>query len=48
MEKLAGQLEEMRLLNQPAWERLAAVVEARGVGEYVLPGFESKVPMYAF
>ncbi len=48
MEKLAGQLKETRLLSQSAWERLAALIEARAVGEYVLPGFESKVPMYAF
>ena len=48
MEKLAGQLGEVRLLSQPAWERLAALVEARAVGDHALPGFEPKVPMYAF
>jgi len=48
MEKLASQLKETQLLSQPAWERLAALVEGRAVGEHVLPGFESKVQMYAF
>ena len=48
MEKLASQLKELRLLSQPAWEQLAALVEARPVGEHALPGFESKVHMYAF
>jgi adenylate cyclase len=48
MEKLAGKLGESRLLSQPAWERLAAVVEAKEIGRHVLPGFESETAMYVF
>jgi len=48
MEKLAGKLGEVRLLSKTAWERLAALVEARAVGDHAVPGFETKVPMYAF
>lgn len=48
MEKLAGQLGQPRLLSQAAWERLAALVEAKEVGHHRLPGFESEVAMYAF
>jgi len=48
MEKLAGKLGETRLLSHPAWERLAALVEAREVGRHVLPGFEAEVAMYTF
>jgi pSer/pThr/pTyr-binding forkhead associated (FHA) protein len=48
MEKLAGRLAEPRILSKAAWERLAAVVEAREVGNHAMPGFESKVAMYAF
>jgi hypothetical protein len=48
MEKLAGKLGEPRLLSKAAWERLAALIEARSVGDHAVPGFESKVPMYAF
>jgi adenylate cyclase len=48
MEKLAGRLGEARLLSQAAWGRLAALVEARAVGNHALPGFASKVSMYAF
>jgi adenylate cyclase len=48
MEKLAGKLGEVRLLSKAAWERLAALVEARAVGDHAMPGFETKVPMYAF
>jgi adenylate cyclase len=48
MEKLAGRLGEARLLSKAAWERLAALIEARAVGDHAVPGFESKVPMYAF
>jgi adenylate cyclase len=48
MEKLASRLGESRLLSQVAWERLAALIEAREVGRHVLPGFESEVAMYAF
>jgi len=48
MEKLAGRLGEVRLLSNSAWERLAALVEARAVGDHSVPGFETKVPMYAF
>jgi adenylate cyclase len=48
MEKLAAKLGQARLLSQAAWERLAALVEGRTVGRYILPGFSSEVPMYAF
>jgi pSer/pThr/pTyr-binding forkhead associated (FHA) protein len=48
MEKLAGKLGEPRLLSQPAWERLAAVMEGREVGCHSLHGFESTFLMYAF
>jgi adenylate cyclase len=48
MEKLAGTLGEPRLLSQPAWERLAAVVEGREVGYHPLQGFESTFLIYAF
>lgn len=48
MEKLAGKLGEARLLSQVAWERLAALVEARPVGDHALPGFESEYSMYAY
>lgn len=48
MEKLAARLGEPRLLSQAAWNRLAALVEARELGSHSLPGFESKVLMYAF
>src|SRR5205085_2261915 len=48
MEKLAGKLGELRMLSQPSWERLAALVEARELGRHSLPGFEAPVAMYAF
>jgi adenylate cyclase len=48
MEKLAGQLGEIRLLSGAAWERLAALVQAREVGRHTLPGFEDPVPFHAF
>jgi adenylate cyclase len=48
MEKLAGSLGQPRLLSQAAWERLAAVMEARELGSHSLPGFESKVTVFAF
>jgi len=48
MEKLAGTLGELRLLSEPVWERLAALVEAREVGRYSLPGFDRQSPFYAF
>ncbi len=46
MEKLAGQLGELRMLSQAAWGRLAALVEARELGAYPLPGFEGALMMY--
>src|SRR5262249_12251553 len=39
MEKLAGKLGELRLLSQPARDRLAGFVETREVGHHTLPGF---------
>lgn len=48
MEKLAGKLKEPRLLSHAARERLAASLEARELGNYRLPGFESETAMYAF
>ncbi len=48
MEKLAGRLGEPRLLSRTAWERLAALMEAREVGSHSLPGFDAKALMYAF
>jgi len=48
MEKLAGRLGQPRLLSQPAWERLAAVLESKDVGAHPLPGFGAEFRMYAF
>jgi adenylate cyclase len=48
MEKLAARLGEPRLLSGAAWERLAAGVEARPVGNHAMPGFKSETPMYAY
>jgi adenylate cyclase len=48
MEKLASKLGELRLLSQSAWERLAALIEAREVGSHNLHGFEVQFSMYAF
>jgi hypothetical protein len=48
MEKLAGILKEPRLLSPAARERLGASVEARELGRFRLPGFETEIPMYAF
>jgi adenylate cyclase len=48
MEKLAGKLGELRMMSQAAFDRLAALVEARELGRHSLPGFELQVPMYAY
>ena len=48
MEKLAGQLGQLRMLSHPSWERLAALVEARELGRHAMPGFEAPVAMYSF
>jgi adenylate cyclase len=48
MEKLAGRLGEIRLISDEAWQRLAALVQAREVGFHALPGFENPVPFHAF
>jgi class 3 adenylate cyclase len=48
LEKLAGSLAEVRLLSQAAAQKLTALVEVREVGLHSLPGFETKVPVYAF
>jgi adenylate cyclase len=46
MEKLAGELGAPRLLSETAWARLAALVEAREVGRYSLPGFNEPFLFY--
>ena len=48
MEKLAGSLKELRLLSEAAWSRLAALVEARDIGQHALAGFELKYPFYTY
>ncbi len=48
MEKLAGTLGHLRLLSEPARDRLAAVVEAREAGSHVLAGFEQAARFYTF
>jgi adenylate cyclase len=48
MEKVAGKLGETRLLSHPARERLGTLVQARDVGQHLLPGFETAVTMHAF
>ena len=48
LEKLAGGLGELRLMSEPAWERLAALFEARELGEHSVPSFDAKVKLYAF
>ena len=48
MEKLTGKLGHPRLLSEPAWERLAALVEAREAGAHALAGFETPAKFYTF
>jgi adenylate cyclase len=48
LEKLAGSLGVPRLLSHACWERLGRISSARELGLYSLPGFEEKVPVYAF
>jgi adenylate cyclase len=48
MEKLAAQLEEIRLLSDAAWRRLAALVETRDLGSHTLPGFDEAASFRAF
>lgn len=48
MEKLAGNLGTSRLLSEAAWGRLAALVEARSLGEHSLPGFQEAFAFYSF
>jgi adenylate cyclase len=47
MEKLAGELGELRLLSHAAWQRLGALLETRELGGHALPGFEGQFPFYA-
>lgn len=47
MEKLAGSLNELRLLSEPAWNRLAALVGTREVGCHTLTGFADPYRFYA-
>ena len=48
LEKLAGSLAEPRLLSQAAAEKLGTLMQVRETGWHSLPGFESKVQVYAF
>jgi pSer/pThr/pTyr-binding forkhead associated (FHA) protein len=48
MEKLAGSLDEPRLLSDPARKRLPTGVEARDAGRHSLQGFEGEFGFYAF
>ena len=48
MGKLAEVLGEIRLLSEPAKERLSAVIQPRELGHHTLAGFEAAAPMYAF
>jgi class 3 adenylate cyclase len=48
MEKLAGSLGEPRLLSEAAWGRLAALVEAKSVGQHALTGFDGNFSFYSF
>ena len=48
MAKLAETLGQIRLLSEPARERLSGVIEAREVGRHTLAGFDAAAPMYAF
>jgi hypothetical protein len=45
---LAGKLGESRMMSYPAWERLAALVEAKELGRHPLAGFDGESPMYSF
>lgn len=47
-EKLCGRLGEARLLSEPAWGRLAALVTAREVGRHTLSGMDGQFLFYAF
>ena len=47
-EKLCGRLGEARLLSEPAWGRLAAVVTAREVGRHSLSGMDGEFLFFAF
>jgi adenylate cyclase len=47
-EKLAAKLGQARLMSEPAWNRLAALVEARSMGRHTLPGFDGDFLFYTF
>jgi hypothetical protein len=47
-EKLCGTLGELRLLSEPAWGRLSALLTAREAGRHVLSGLEGQFLFYAF
>jgi len=47
-EKLCGRLGEARLLSEPAWERMAALVTAHEVGRHSLSGMNGAFLFYAF
>jgi adenylate cyclase len=47
-EKLCGRLGEARLLSEPAWGRLAALVTAREIGRHSLSGLDGEYLFYAF
>lgn len=48
MEKLAAELGEVRLVSEAARKQLSPLIQTKIVGEYALPGFESKVRLYSF
>jgi hypothetical protein len=48
MEKLAGTLQQARLLSEPAWARLAALIEAHELGRHGVAGFEGDYLFYGF
>jgi class 3 adenylate cyclase len=48
MEKLARALEHPRLLSEPAWARLAPLLEATDVGTHPLPGFEGPFRFFTY
>lgn len=48
MEKLAGSLGELRLLSEPARNRLASMVQTKSIKRHRLQGFERKFAFYAF
>lgn len=48
MEKLAGTLGCERILSEPAWSRLSALIETREVGVHALSGFDGESRFFTF